>query len=136
MDYLRDKILQGKYDVAMPDPYVPAALLKEILRSEPLLSEKLYPACIEYAKNLPAAAVNNEDESVLPPMLQAILNETPSLSRATLFYICALMNEASLPEHSQKSKMSLQNLAIVCMFINFYISSYFSCSGSNEKSIR
>ena len=111
LENLREKVLKGEYEATNLDPYIPAALIKEILRADPLIHSGLYLQCIDYAKTI------RSDESSpsvqLPAALEKILGQLKPLYRNTLFFICALMLRAADPINSLKSKMNLNNLAIV-----------------------
>eukprot|EP00455_Lapot_gusevi_P026524 TRINITY_DN2797_c0_g1_i10.p1 TRINITY_DN2797_c0_g1~~TRINITY_DN2797_c0_g1_i10.p1 ORF type:complete len:361 (+),score=110.40 TRINITY_DN2797_c0_g1_i10:66-1148(+) len=103
LDALREQILAGDYDIKTNDPYVPAALIKEILRADPIFPASMYSASIDLARSGTAN----------PDMYAAHVQQLVPANREVVYHIVELIREAAHPSHSTISKMSLPNLAIV-----------------------
>jgi hypothetical protein len=100
---LRLQIESGDYTMRARDPHVPAGLLKLWLREldEPIIPEPLYDACIEAARR----------EEV--PAMLALIDQLPDTHRRVVHYLVKYLQLVARPENQDKTKMTVNNLAMV-----------------------
>lgn len=100
---LRLQIESGDYTVRTRDPHVPAGLLKLWMREldEPIIPEHLYDPCIEAAKR-----------EEVPAMLDLIA-QLPELHQRVVHYMVKYLQLVAAPENQDKTKMTVNNLAMV-----------------------
>jgi hypothetical protein len=105
LDQLRTQVLNGNYSMQTGDSFALAALLKELLRNEPIFPSSMYKECIDLAHRGESAATSSYD---------ALIQRLPAVNQRVLMHVLTLISEAAEPVHSAISKMTLPNLAIVC----------------------
>ncbi|KAI8048413.1 Rho GTPase activation protein [Syncephalis plumigaleata] len=99
---LKLRIEKNNYDLAgITDPNVPASLLKFWLRdlADPLIPGDCYRECISNAEDAKAAL--------------AIIDRLPEINRQVAEYIIGFLKVFARPECSQRTKMTIDNLAMV-----------------------
>jgi hypothetical protein len=99
---LKLRIEKNNYDLAgITDPNVPASLLKFWLRdlADPLIPGDCYRECISNAEDAKAAL--------------AIVDCLPEINRQVTEYIIGFLQVFAQPECSQRTKMTIDNLAMV-----------------------
>lgn len=99
----------GNYDVSVSDPHLPAALLKQWLRSlpEPLIPLSAYQDCIDFAKQ----HATTKDMKELVKGLDTILRTFPEINVRILVQLSLLSEHISA--NSEVNKMDLKNIACV-----------------------
>lgn len=103
LDHLKNQLESGDYDVdkVVKDPHLPAALLKQWLRSlpEPLIPLNSYGKCIEFAKQNSQASLNPDDfeSSGLIQSVAEITNDFPPQHNDILIQL-ALLAKKNFPE--------------------------------------
>ncbi|RKP26474.1 Rho GTPase activation protein [Syncephalis pseudoplumigaleata] len=99
---LKLRIEKDNYDLAgITDPNVPASLLKFWLRdlADPLIPGDFYRECISTSEDAASAL--------------AIIDRLPTVNRQVAEYIIGFLQVFARPECSQRTKMTIDNLAMV-----------------------
>ena len=93
-------------------PHTAAALLKSFLRdlTDPLMPASLYDRCIELGRS---HMLNDRPTAVRQSDLTELMAGVPQLNRRVLFHLLALLAVIGRSEHSDRSRMTPQNLSIV-----------------------
>ena len=104
-------------DSQFKEAHVPASLLKLWLREleEPLIPAEYYERCVSEASNA---------EKCLD-----ILDSLPDVNRAVAYELLAFLRNFSLPENLEKTKMTVDNLAMV------FAPSFLRCPSDNPTII-
>eukprot|EP01089_Gocevia_fonbrunei_P014907 TRINITY_DN4223_c0_g1_i4.p1 TRINITY_DN4223_c0_g1~~TRINITY_DN4223_c0_g1_i4.p1 ORF type:complete len:307 (+),score=49.60 TRINITY_DN4223_c0_g1_i4:649-1569(+) len=98
---LKAEVEKGNYDAQTKDPNVAASLLKLWLRElpEPLIPMRFYEKCL--------ATVDDPKKAV------KIVQKLPKLNRRALSYLIKFLQVVGDPANQVKTKMTLDNLAMV-----------------------
>eukprot|EP01126_Amoeba_proteus_P001377 TRINITY_DN10394_c1_g1_i2.p1 TRINITY_DN10394_c1_g1~~TRINITY_DN10394_c1_g1_i2.p1 ORF type:complete len:232 (-),score=60.85 TRINITY_DN10394_c1_g1_i2:195-890(-) len=101
---LKIQIENGDYSCeGLDDPHIPGSLLKLWMRelAEPIIPCDLYDDAIEAAKN--------DDEMAAV----ALVSKMPSINQKVTFFVVEYLRKVAQPENVPKTKMSINNLAMV-----------------------
>jgi len=101
---LKIQIENGNYSVEdIRDPHIPGSLLKLWMREldQPIIPTDLYDTAVEAARS--------ED----PENSVALVQKLPKLNRRVVYFVIEYLRKVAQPENVPKTKMSIQNLAMV-----------------------
>jgi hypothetical protein len=98
---LKIEIETGNYEITCQDANIPASLLKLWLRelSEPLIPSQFYDECL--------ANVNNPKKAI------QIIQQLPPVHQRVLSYLVRFLQIVADPDNQVKTKMTVNNLAMV-----------------------
>eukprot|EP01125_Pyxidicula_operculata_P005721 TRINITY_DN1_c6_g1_i2.p1 TRINITY_DN1_c6_g1~~TRINITY_DN1_c6_g1_i2.p1 ORF type:complete len:579 (-),score=201.13 TRINITY_DN1_c6_g1_i2:224-1960(-) len=101
---LKFRIESGTYHCdEIYDPHVPGSLLKLWMRelASPIIPSELYMAAVEAAK------------ADVPEDSCAVTRKLPALNRKVVYYVIEYLRKVAEPENIPKTKMNIDNLAMV-----------------------
>lgn len=102
VEKLKDRFSNGDLSTdGVEDVHTIASLLKLWLRElvEPIIPDELYDLCVEVSRD--------KNECV------RVLGHLPLYNRSILIYVCQFLHKMTDPEVSKRTKMTIENLAVV-----------------------